>query len=640
MTNKCVNELRVVSAEIIEKAKSGHTGVALGGAAIMYALFADHLSFDKTNPQNPLRDRFILSAGHASALLYATLNLFGLGITKDDLLKFRQLGSKTPGHPELSSTPFVDASTGPLGQGVAMGVGMAIAEEYSRARSGKGPVFTYVFAGDGCLMEGVANEAISLAGTLKLERLILLYDYNQITIDGSLDISNKEHVKEKFVSQGWNVVEAKDGNDAESVSCAISQAKEVCGKPTLVICPTTIGYGSQYEGSSKIHGLALSPIEIIGLKETLNVTKKEFGFSEEILNHCIKHVNQRMQELPFMQISIEKQDDLCEWQNPNLEDKLENALQLENQAMSGRDASKILLNQIAKAFQGFIGGTADLASSVKAYITDGGDFSFENRKGRNIRFGVREHAMGSIANGIALFDGKKTFASTFLSFSNYMIPAIRMSAYMNLPVIYIFTHDSVLVGEDGPTHQPIEQIGMLRLIPNLNVFRPCDVTETRYAWKKALSSSGPSAIILSKQNMLPQDNSLNQVEKGGYIVKKVKEPKAVLIASGSEVELANMISALLENEHISVQVSSVPCVEDFEKQSIEYKNKVLCDKVPKFVFEASNDNIWYKYIAGNGMFFGINEFGKSGKGEDVYSLFFDKKNICEKIINYINNSKN
>lgn len=635
MTEKLVNELRYLSAQTIHNANSGHTGVALGAAPIFYALLGQHLVFDPKNPKWEFRDRLVLSAGHASALLYSVMHLFDMGIDKQDLLGFRKVHSKTPGHPEIE-TDFIESNSGPLGQGIAMGVGMAIAEEWNRAQAKTPPLFTYVFHGDGCLMEGVALEAISLAGSQKLQNLIMVYDYNQITIDGKLDLSNKEHVKNKFISQGWRVIEAKDGNSVKSVSRALLKARKQCGKPTIVICPTTIGFGSLLQGSAKIHGVPLTKEELIMLKNNLKVEADDFSFSPSVKQFALTELNKRLAQ----QIKVREGSPAT---NNNQEQAdtlsmLNRALNTEPISMSGRDASSLLLNQIGNHFPNLIGGTADLVPSVKAYLTNGQDFGPENRKGRNIRYGVREHAMAAIANGIALFGKNQTFVSTFFVFSNYMMPAMRMSALMQLPVTYIFTHDSVFAGEDGPTHQPVEHLGSLRLMPNIYVIRPCDMHEIQYAWKLALTSKYPTCIVLAKQTLPLLNSSAIKAEKGGYFIKEAKKPEATILATGSEVQLAVIVAEQLEKENIVLNVVSMPCLEVFAKQTAAYKQKVLggADK-PKFVIEASNDNIWHKYVQGNGLIFGVNQFGKSGKGEDVYALFYQAQNIANEIKKFLQN---
>lgn len=629
-----VNEMRVLSAQMIHHANSGHTGVALGAAPIFYSLFAHHLMLDDTNPLHPQRDRFVLSAGHASAILYATLHLFGLGLSKEDLMQFRRVGSKTPGHPEWMETPFVEATTGPLGQGIAMGVGMAIAEEHRRATSQTPPLHTYVFHGDGCLMEGVALEAISLAGNLKLENLVLLYDYNQITIDGSLDLSNREQVAKKFISQGWRVICVKDGNSVSQISKAISKAKKPCGKPTIVIVPTIIGFGSSKAGTAGIHGTPLKENELEQLKQTLNVNMPDFTYSDDVK----QFINQiKLSRKQKEMLALQGTETVHEWQEADVKEMIKSACNNLSNTISGRDAGASMLNALANAFPSIIGGTADLVPSVRAYIQNGGDFSAENRSGRNIRYGVREHAMAAVANGIALFGQNKTFVSTFFSFTNYMAAGMRMSALMKLPVVYIFTHDSIFAGEDGPTHQPVEQLGSLRLLPNMHVVRPCDKNEIAFAYQFAFSQNLPTSIVLAKQTLPLLETSITKSEKGGYLVKENKAADATIMASGSEVNLALQVATMLEKEQIFVNVASMPCTSLFDMQSSKYQQSILGSK-PRFAIEASNDNIWHKYIAGNGLFFGVSEFGKSGKGEDVYALFYDTKKIASQIKKFLKNN--
>lgn len=643
---KSINCLRVLSAETISNAKSGHTGVALGATTILYALFKDHYFFDVKDPKFIARDRFVLSAGHASALYYATAHLFNFETTAEDLKSFRKFGSKTPGHPEVDATNYVEASTGPLGQGIANAVGMAIGQSMmaEKFNAQKCPVFdnyVYCFCGDGCLMEGVATEAISLAGTLKLKKLILLYDCNNITIDGSVSLANTENVAKKFRAMGWNVVICQDGNNFGKVTRAIAKAKNSKNKPTIVVFKTTIGYGTALSGSADIHGKPLSADELKDLKQNLGV-KESFELPEDVKNLAMKTVQRN-------KIALERWNKmfvLYKSSHPELYRQLVACLEnkeydvtkllkqdIINQPLSGRDANALILKELSSRLPRLVGGTADLAPSVRAYISGAGDYSAYNRRGRNIHFGIREHSMGAISNGLSLYLESPVFCSTFMAFSNYMTPAIRMSALMNVPVWYQFSHDSYKVGEDGPTHQSVEQLGSLRLIPNLNVFRPADTNELLGCYKIAQNSKKPCAFALTKQNLQPLNTSLKDIQKGGYVVSGDKGD-VILLASGSEVNLALSVKEELEKEGKKVVVASFPCIEEFENQTSNYKKSLLSRAPLKIAIEASNDKTWYKYLGENGVFVGVEHFGKSAPAKDLDAYFgFTTKQITKIIKN-------
>lgn len=652
MNQIAINYARSIAAETISKAKSGHTGISVGAATIFYSLFKDHYFFDSKDNKFINRDRLVVSAGHCSALYYTMLHMFDMGISIDDLKSFRKLGSKTPGHPEYDGKNFVEVSTGPLGQGVANAVGMAIGESIveEKFNAQRFPVinnYTYCFVGDGCLMEGVANEAISLAGTLKLNKLILLYDYNKVTIDGKLDIANCEKVKKKFKAQGWNVIRCRRGNSYFFVTNAIARAK-LSKKPTLIIFDTVIGYKTKNENSSKIHGKPLSQLELEEYKIALK-TQGSFYIPKEIYEHCYRTVrknNIKIDKWAKNVILYEKtHPDLYKqfvnfWDNPVIDfDKF--SKYIKEESLSGREANKIILNAYAGKNQRFVGGTADVAPSTMSYIENKNtneDYSKTNRRGRNIHFGVREHAMGAVCNGLSLYLNSPVFCSTFLSFSNYMIPPIRMSSMMKLPVLYFFTHDSFRVGEDGPTHQPVEQLSQLRSIPNLNVFRPCDMNEIIASYKIATSSAKPSAFILSRQS-LPNvsGEKFDKISRGGYLLVGDNESTVSLYASGSEIEIALEIRNKLSEQGITSSVFSMPSLSVFENQSTQYKNTILNkDAKVKVVIEAGNDNIWYSLLGNDILYFGIKDFGQSGKLEELEKhLGYNANAFTRKIVNYL-----
>lgn len=643
INQKCINELRLMSASVITNAKSGHTGSSVGAVPILFSLFKDHYFFNPNDSEFFARDRLVISAGHISALYYSLLNLFNMGVSDEDLLNFRKLGSNTPGHPEYGRTKYVEVSTGPLGQGIANAVGMAMGQTMvgSRFNAQKANIidnYTYCYCGDGCLQEGVAMEACSLAGTLKLKKLILLYDSNNITIDGDVNIANSENVAKKFKAMGWNVIKVRHGNSYFFCTRAIARAKR-SNKPTIIIFKTTIGYGTAYAGSEKIHGIPLSDKELIEYKKDLFMPNFK-KFSKEVKDYCFRTIR-------YNKILLEKwkrmyclyaqtHPDLCKQFESFIEDKefdilkcLKNDFLTEN--LSGRDANQQILKEVMNKHPRIIGGTADLASSVKSYVKEYGDYSAKNYKGRNIHFGIREHAMGAICNGLSLYLECPSFCSTFFTFSNYMIPAIRMSALMNIPVMYLFSHDSYKLGQDGPTHQPVEQLGQLRLIPNLNVYRPADTNELAYCYKSALSNSCPSAFAFSRQTLKNVTFGAKNIIKGGYALSGTKGDVSIL-ASGSEVSLALEVAEILNDQGLKVEVCSFPCLEIFEKQSETYKKSVLEGSKLKVVLEASNDTTWQKYLTPNDLFIGVDKFGESGNMQDLDRHFgFTAQMIAKKI---------
>lgn len=647
INQKCINELRLMSASVISNAKSGHTGSSVGAVPILFALFKDHYFFNPNDNEFFARDRFVLSAGHTSALYYSLLNLFDMGISDDDLAKFRRLGSKTPGHPEYKKTKFVEVSTGPLGQGVANAVGMAIGQTMVGARfnAQKANIidnYTYCYCGDGCLEEGVAQEACSLAGTLKLKKLILLYDANNITIDGKVGLANTEDVAKKFKAMNWNVIKVKKGDSYFWCSRAIARAKRA-SKPTIIIFNTTIGYGTSYAGTEKIHGIPLSDKELIEYKNDLlmpNFTK----FSQEVKDYCFRSVRYNkilLEKWKRMYCLYEQtHPELCRQFESFIDERETDVLKLLKpevlkEEMSGRDANQLILKELMAKQPRFVGGTADLAPSVKAYVKEFGDFSKNNRRGRNIHFGVREHAMGAICNGLSLYLEGPVFCSTFMAFSNYMIPPMRMSALMNLPVLYLFSHDSYKIGQDGPTHQPVEQLGQLRLIPNLNVFRPADTNELIHCYKLATDTDKPSAFALSRQKLQNVSYGAKNIFKGGYVLSGTKGDVSIF-ASGSEVSLALDVAKELKNLGIKCEVCSFPSLNVFDAQSETYKNSVLNGSKHKVVIEASNDTHWYKYLNEKDLFIGVEEFGESGTPDELDRKFgFTTNLIVKKIKNLI-----
>ncbi len=650
VNQKCINQLRCLSAEIITNAKSGHPGVALGATTIMYALFKDHYFYDVKDHNFMARDRLVLSAGHASALYYSAAYMFNFGLTENDLKNFRKLNSITPGHPEYGVTNFVEVSTGPLGQGIANAVGMAIGQTMvaSRFNINKYPVFdnyTYCFAGDGCLMEGVAQEAISLAGTLKLNKLILLYDYNNITIDGKAEMANSENVAKKFRAMNWNVITVNNGNNYFFVTNAIARAKKSKNKPTVIIFKTQIGYGTQNAGKNTIHGKPLSV-------EELNEYKQKFGIENPyLLTKEIKDVAYKT--LQRNNLQLEKWNNMFavyKTSNPELykqlnafvENKSIDATKLLKddviaQNLSGRDANELILKELSSKMPRLCGGNADLVPSTKVYIKEGGDYSAQNRRGKNIHFGIREHAMGAVCNGLTIYLNNPTFCSTFLAFSNYMIPPIRMSALMNIPTLFMYSHDSYKVGEDGPTHQCVDQLGQLRLIPNLNVFRPCDTKELLGCYNIALKDKKPCVFALTKQNLTNISADYTEIQKGGYILAG-DFGEVEILATGSEVELALKVKNILDGQDIKTVVCSFPCLEKFDAQAKEYQDDVLSRGKLLVSLEASNDNIWYKYIGKDGLKLSIEDFGKSANGSVLDDYFgFVPTGIVNKIKKILKN---
>ncbi len=654
INQKTVNAIRILAADAIQKANSGHPGLPLGAAPMAYELWANHL---KINPQNEKwinRDRFILSAGHGSAMLYALNHLFGCGLTIDDIKNFRQLGSKTPGHPEYKQTTCVEATTGPLGAGMGMAVGMAMAEAHLGKIFNKPnfPIFdnyTYVLGGDGCLMEGISSEAFSLAGTFGLDKLIVLYDSNKITIEGSTDITFCENVEKRMEAFGFQTITVEDGNDLEAINKAIEMAKAEKTKPSFITIKTKIGYGCPAkEGKACAHGEPLGIDNIEELRKTINWECKEsFCVDKEIYEHCEKlmkkniSANKAWDEM-FVKYCTEypEMKKLYDTYFSEIDEKIladENIWKFENKSNATRNTSGEILNRLNKIIPNLIGGSADLGPSNKSLIKDGGDFSKETPEGKNIHYGVRELAMTAIANGITLYGGLKTYVATFFVFSDYMKPMARLSSLMKLPVTYIFTHDSIGVGEDGPTHEPVEQLAMLRSMPNFTVFRPADAIETAAGWHAAITSSEtPTALILTRQNVNQLDDDFSRKEKaqkGAYIISKerTKTPDGIIIATGSEVELAIKAQKELALENIDVRVVSMPSMELFEEQSKEYKEEILPNSIRKrIVVEALSSFGWERYIGLDGAKVTIETFGASAPAKVLFEKFgFTVENVVK-----------
>lgn len=636
-----INSIRILSAEAIQKANSGHPGLPLGAAPMAYTLWAKQMKHNPANPKWVDRDRFILSAGHGSMLLYSLLHLFGYGLTVEDLMNFRQLGSKTPGHPEYGHTVGVEVTTGPLGQGIANAVGMAMAEAHLAAKFNKPGYdivdhYTYALCGDGCMMEGISGEAASLAGTLGLSKLIVLYDSNNISIEGNTDIAFREDVAKRFEAYNWQVITVSDGNSIEAINDAIEAAKSDKQRPSLIVVKTRIGYGSPKVGTPGVHG---EPLGVDNLKKTKEFLKwtyeEEFHVPQEVREYmaALKEIGKKAEENwnnMFEKYKKEYAELAKEW---NIWQASELPVDLLNNEefwkfegkMATRASSGEVINRLAKIVPNMFGGSADLAPSTKTYMKGKGDFSAEDRTGANLHFGVREHAMAAIGNGIAVHGGLRPFVSTFFVFSDYMKGAMRLSALMKLPLTYVLTHDSIGVGEDGPTHEPIEHLAALRSIPNMIVFRPADSKETAAGWYIAMTKKdAPTSLVLTRQNLPLYAETSKEALKGAYILKDSKKanPDIILMASGSEVELVYEAEKVLKEKGIDARVVSMPSWELFELQSEEYKNSVLPKNVrARVAVEAANSIGWHKYVGLDGLVLSIDTFGASGPGDLLYKEF-------------------
>ena len=632
-----IDTIRVLSAQAIEKAKSGHPGLPLGVAPLGYTLFANNLKFNPKNPSFVDRDRFILSAGHGSMLLYSLLHIFGYDVTIDDIKNFRQLGSKCPGHPELGVTAGVEISTGPLGQGIANAVGMAIAETFLAEKFNKTGLnvvdhYTYALCGDGCMMEGIEYEAASLAGTLKLGKLIVLYDSNSITIEGDTNSSFTEDVAARHEAQGWQVLTVEDVNNIADIDRAIAKAKAETSKPSLIIVKSIIGYGSPKAGSADVHGAPLGEVALDELKKNLNWEYAPFEVPEEVLSNVKTYIRKGAKVENDWQVLFdtyqrefpELAQEFLSWQAGTLPSSdILNELYSTISADATRGSSSTVLNFLAKHVPNLIGGSADLGPSNKSIIKGEEYYSSKSRTGRNFHFGIREHAMGAIINGINAHGGMLGYSATFFSFSDYMKNAMRMSALMNLNSTYILTHDSIGVGEDGPTHQPIEQLIGLRSIPNMKVFRPCDSRETIAGWKTALWEKGPTSLVLSRQNLPLIEGTGDQATKGGYILKDcASTPQVILISCGSEIAPTMQAQQILLDQGINARVVSMPCIELFEKQTEEYKNSVIPNDIrARVCVEAASSYSWYKYAGIDGKVIGIDTFGLSAPAGVLFKHF-------------------
>ena len=650
-----VNAIRVLSADAIQKANSGHPGLPLGTAPVAYELFAKHMNYNPHNPDWVNRDRFVLSGGHGSMLLYSLFHLFGIGnLSLEEVKNFRQFGSLTPGHPEYGHTVGVEATTGPLGQGMAMAVGMAMAEAHLSSVFNKEgfPVvdhYTYVLGGDGCMMEGISSECFSLAGTLGLSKLIVFYDSNNISIEGSTDIAFTEDVVTRFKAFGFQTIEVEDGNDLEAIGKAIEEAKADKTRPSLIKVNTLIGYGCPAkQGKASAHGEPLGVDNVAALKENINwPCKGDFEVPKEVYDHY-KELADNMAKAEdkwneLFAAYVEKYPEMKElWDNYFDGYDMSDLFNSDEYWAKGdkpeatRSTSGTILNMIKKAMPNLIGGSADLAPSNKTNMKDAGDFSKDNYAGTNLHFGVREQAMAAIGNGLALHGGLKAFVATFFVFSDYVKPMARLSALMKLPLTYVFTHDSIGVGEDGPTHEPIEQLAAFRSLPDFTVFRPCDRTETAAAWMYAVENEcGPTGLVLTRQNLPQMAGSSKDALKGGYVIAESEKavPDAIIIASGSEVSLAVEAKEELKKDGIDVRVVSMPSMELFDKQSAEYKESVLPNAVRKRVaVEALSDFGWYKYVGLDGKVIAMEGFGASGPAATLFEHFgFTVDNVVKTV---------
>lgn len=646
ISNLSVNAIRMLGVDAIAKAKSGHPGMVLGSAPMIYSLYSKHLNADPKNPKWFNRDRFVLAAGHASMLLYATLHLCGYDISMDDITKFRQLNSKTPGHPEYLHTPGIDCTSGPLGQGIAHAVGMAMAEVHLAKKFNKPqfPIvdhYTYVLCGDGDLYEGVTHEAISMAGRYNLKKLIVIYDCNDVTLDGPLGLAYQEDTKARFEACNWNVLEVSDGNDLVKFNKALERAKQ-SDKPTLIITHTVIGYGSINQGTSKVHGAPLSSDDIEQLRKFLNWNDNPFFIPDEVYNHFNDtFTNRGTKAHAEWEKMFEKYKSLYPTEATYLEDDINGLLpsfEFPKYELHYKEASRktsgTILNLIARRVSGIVGGSADVAGSTFTDIEKDKLFDFNSYNGRNIRYGIREFAMSCAQSGMLLHGGIRSFVGVFAVFADYLKPSIRTAALMKLPAIYILTHDSIAVGEDGPTHQPIEQVSSLRLVPNLITFRPCSAVETTYAWKYALEAKDhPTAMFLTRQNIevLSQPSYENFV-KGAYVVKDEVNPDYVLIATGSEVELAYYTSEKLASEGVKCRVVSMPSTNLFDRLTKEEQEAIIGTDYSKRIFiEMGSTMPLYKYAKN---VYGIDSFGASGPASDVMKHFGF---TVDKLVDYIKN---
>ncbi|MBD7911746.1 MULTISPECIES: transketolase [Clostridium] len=651
-----INAIRILSADAIEKAKSGHPGLPLGAATMAFTLWKK-MNHNGKSPKWNNRDRFILSAGHGSMLEYSLLHLFGYGLTIEDIRSFRQIGSLTPGHPEYGHTKGVEITTGPLGQGLCNAVGMSIAEthlanKFNRDNFNIVDHYTYAIVGDGCLMEGISGEASSLAGTLALGKLIVLYDSNNISIEGSTDIAFREDVAKRYEAYGWQVIKVSDGNDMEEISNAIDEAKKETSMPSMIIVKNKIGFGCPAkQGKASAHGEPLGAENIKELKANLGWEEKDFYVPDEVYTYMNKYINDGIEKEEkwnnlfedYKRTYPELAKEYSRWNNEQIseEELLENEeFWSFDKEMATRESSGVIINRLSKLIPNLVGGSADLAPSNKTYMKEMGDFSAEDRSGRNFHFGVREHAMAAITNGIYAHGGLKAFCSTFFVFSDYMKGAMRLSALMKLPVVYVLTHDSIGVGEDGPTHQPIEQLAALRSMPNMTVFRPADSKEVAAAWYYAITNKEtPTSLVLSRQKLPLYDGSAKRALRGGYILKNSKNevPDVILMASGSEVGLIYKAWDRLAELGIDARIISIPSFEVFDAQEEEYKESVMPKNVRKRIaVEALTSFGWHKYVGLDGEVISLDEFGASGKADKLFEKYgFTVDNIVNKAVKLV-----
>ena len=649
--SKAINSIRILSADGIQKANSGHPGLPLGAAPAAYTLWSKFLHFDPTHLQWENRDRFVLSAGHGSMLLYSLLHLFSCGLKKEDLMSFRQMGSLTPGHPEYGHTMGVDATTGPLGAGLAMAVGFAMAESHLAAEFNKEGLAlvdhrTYALCGDGCLMEGISSEALSLAGTLNLHKLTILYDSNHISIEGNTEIAFTENVEKRMEAFGFKTLTVEDGNDVEAISYALKKAEEDTTAPYFITIKTEIGYGvPNKQGKASAHGEPLGEENIKEMRAFLHWEYEEaFYIPEEVYAHYQSLVEEKKKSYIAWKAVLEEYaknypDDYEKYLSYHDKKKVLDLLhdkalwEKVEKAEATRNSSGEILQMVKDRVPNLFGGSADLAPSTKTEMKGEGFFSKDNRLGKNIHFGVRELAMAGIANGILLHGGYRSYASTFFVFSDYIKPMARLAALMKLPQIYILTHDSIGIGEDGPTHEPIEQLAMLRSTPNFRVFRPADRQETAAAWFSALSSTDcPTAIVLSRQNLPQLCQDGKEALKGAYILSdSEKTPEFIFIATGSELELAEKAGEVLREEGKAVRVVSMPSMEIFEMQSEEYKEKILPSSVEKRIsVEALSSFGWGKYVGLKGASLSMDSFGASAPAKELFTHFgFTVENLLK-----------
>lgn len=647
-----ISSIRFLTVDAVQKANSGHPGMPMGTAPMAYTLWKDFMKFNPEDAKWNNRDRFVLSAGHGSMLIYSLLHLFGYDLTMEDIKQFRQWGSKTPGHPEYGHTIGVETTTGPLGSGISEAVGMALAERYLANYFNKENFdivdhYTYVIAGDGCLMEGISSEACSFAGHQKLNKLIVFYDDNNITIDGSTDIAFTEDVTMRYKAYGWNVISVKDGNDVEEIKRAIRKAKKSKDKPTLIRVKTIIGYGCVSKaGTHGIHGSPAGPDEIKLSKEAVKWDYEPFTVPSEVYEEMKKVKRSKKRTYSSWKKLMKEYEtaypdmyaEYMSWHNDKLLKNVdvEDLYNFDKDKYATRNASNLVMNKIAKAVPNFLGGSADLTGSNNTELKGMGSMQAETPLGRNIHYGVREHGMAAIMNGMTLHGGLKTFGATYLVFSDYLRPQVRLAALMNINPTFILTHDSLGVGEDGPTHQPIETLASLQMIPNLYVYRPADARETAAGWIKTMEDTNhPYAMVYSRQDLPVLEGTSKDAERGGYILIKEekKTPDAILMGSGSEVQHLVKAHKELLSMGIDTRVVSMPCMKLFEEQEESYKESVLPKEVKaRLAMEAGVGYLWCKILGKKGVFLGIDHFGASAPGNVLMEKFgFTSENIVNHV---------